>query len=60
MAKARPIDYTSAILNYRRFIMSSQGKLAKQVQSRFARQLWNAMLRVQTRGAASHPPRRGR
>ncbi|APG88875.1 MULTISPECIES: hypothetical protein [Sinorhizobium] len=33
--------------------MSSQRKPANQVQSRFARQLWNELLRVQTRDAAS-------
>ncbi|WP_267885973.1 hypothetical protein [Ensifer aridi] len=33
--------------------MSSQRKLAKQSQPRFLFQLWNAMLRVQTRETAS-------
>lgn len=47
------IDYMSAIQNYRRFIMLSQRKLASQFQPRFVLQLWNAMLRVQTRETAS-------
>ncbi|AFL50116.1 hypothetical protein USDA257_c15260 [Sinorhizobium fredii USDA 257] len=53
MAIALPIDYMSRIQTYRRIIMSSQRKLANQIQSRFARQLWNELLRVQTRDAAS-------
>ncbi|MET4691700.1 hypothetical protein ABIA13_006208 [Sinorhizobium fredii] len=48
-----PIDYIRGIQTYRRLIMSSQRKPANQVQSRFARQLWNELLRVQTRDAAS-------
>lgn len=48
-----PIDYMRGIQTYRRLIMSSQRKPANQVQSRFARQLWNELLRVQTRDAAS-------
>ncbi|NVD39850.1 hypothetical protein HT585_13370 [Ensifer sp. HO-A22] len=47
------INYMSAIQNYRRFIMLSQRKLASQFQPRFVLQLWNAMLRVQTRETAS-------
>jgi hypothetical protein len=53
VAIALPIDYMSGIQTYRRIIMSSQRKLANQIQSRFARQLWNELLRVQTRDAAS-------
>ena len=53
VAIAMPIDYRNAIQTYRRFVMSSQRKPANQVQSRFARQLWNELLRVQTRDAAS-------
>lgn len=47
------IDYIPLIQNYRRFIMLSQRKLASQFQPRFVLQLWNAMLRVQTRETAS-------
>ncbi|WP_291158119.1 hypothetical protein [Ensifer sp. SSB1] len=40
--------------------MLSQRKLASQFQSRFVLQLWNAMLRVQTRETASLFGQRGR
>ncbi|NOV17007.1 MULTISPECIES: hypothetical protein [Ensifer] len=50
---ASAIDYIKTIQNYRRFIMLSQRKLASQFQPRFVLQLWNAMLRVQTRETAS-------
>ncbi|HEV7322517.1 MAG TPA: hypothetical protein VGO04_28250 [Ensifer sp.] len=40
--------------------MLSQRKLASQFQPRFVLQLWNAMLRVQTREAASLFGHRGR
>nr|WP_146160941.1 hypothetical protein [Ensifer sp. NM-2] len=53
LATASAIDYIKAIQNYRRFIMLSQRKLASQFQPRFVLQLWNAMLRVQTRETAS-------
>ncbi|WP_156408138.1 hypothetical protein [Ensifer sp. Root127] len=53
LATASAIDYIKTIQNYRRFIMLSQRKLASQFQPRFVLQLWNAMLRVQTRETAS-------
>lgn len=40
--------------------MLSQRKLASQFQPRFVLQLWNAMLRVQTRETASYFGHRGR
>ncbi|KOF17301.1 hypothetical protein AC244_17305 [Ensifer adhaerens] len=53
LATASAIDYIKAMQNYRRFTMLSQRKLASQFQPRFVLQLWNAMLRVQTRETAS-------
>ena len=53
LAKSPPMHYMSGVQNYRRLIMLSQRKLASQFQPRFVLQLWNAMLRVQTRETAS-------
>jgi len=60
LAKSAPMHYTPDVQNYRRLIMLSQRKLASQFQPRFVLQLWNAMLRVQTRETASLFGHRGR
>lgn len=60
LAKIVAMHYILDVQNYRRFIMLSQRKLASQFQPRFILQLWNAMLRVQTRETASLFGQRGR
>lgn len=60
LAKSQAMHYMRHVQNYRRLIMLSQRKLASQFQSRFVLQLWNAMLRVQTRETASLFGQRGR
>jgi len=60
LAKSPPMHYMPDVQNYRRLIMLSQRKLASQFQPRFVLQLWNAMLRVQTRETASLFGHRGR
>ncbi len=60
LAKSPPMHYMPNVHNYRRLIMLSQRKLASQFQPRFVLQLWNAMLRVQTRETASLFGPRGR
>ncbi|ABR63070.1 hypothetical protein GOC91_01490 [Sinorhizobium medicae] len=53
LALASQIDYVTDMQNHRRIIMPSQRQLAKRAEPGFMLQLWNAMLGVQTRGAAS-------
>ena len=60
LARSFAMHYMHAVQNYRRLIMLSQRKLASQFQPRFVLQLWNAMLRVQTRETASLFGQRGR
>lgn len=60
LATQAAIDYMQPIQNYRRSIMLSQRRLASQFQARFVLQLWNAMLRVQTRETASFFGQRSR
>ena len=53
LAKSLAMHYKTGVQNYWRLPMLSQRKLASQFQPRFVLQLWNAMLRVQTRETAS-------
>ncbi|MEI2298702.1 hypothetical protein [Ensifer sp. MJa1] len=60
LAKSIAMHYMAGVQNYRRLTMLSQRKLASQFQPRFVLQLWNAMLRVQTRETATLFGQRGR
>ncbi|WP_146749575.1 hypothetical protein [Ensifer adhaerens] len=53
LAKSLGMHYMPGVQNYWRLPMLSQRKLASQFQPRFVLQLWNAMLRVQTRETAT-------
>lgn len=53
LAQSFAMHYMHTVQNNRRLIMLTQRKLASQFQPRFVLQLWNAMLRVQTRETAT-------